>query len=534
MNWSGWTSRRFVITIATVLAAGAALAGTTVAGEMSRPAASTPWKVAVEPSLLSLLEPVAGLAFNFTPAGQEQAEQLLIDGLADAALTLRPGSSPGILHEPVATVTWVAAAPFLSDVHEISLDEARGLHRGTPRQDGVVVLGPNDRVAGMRCLAVGGVKPGADEIAGGRYPFQDRVYILTRSQSIVSALLNRVLRRPGRGVEAAAAVRDKEIISRLSPTEKTVSLTVVGDIMLARGVASLIRKHGAGYPMSLVGPLISASDITFANLESPIGVTGQPIPGKMIWFRAEPQAIQSLLDAGIDAVTLANNHTLDYDSENLLETIRLLRENGIAHTGAGASIIEARKPAVVERHGVKVAFLGYSEFAHPSLYWSTKYPRTLMATATLAGTTPLDLAMIEEDIAAARKSADLVAVAIHWGQEYTNYPIPYFGPDLKKIARQTVDLGADMVFGFHPHAIQGIEIYRGRPIAYSLGNFVMDQKRPITRESMIITLNLARDGVKFIDVIPAMIDEGRPRPLSGGEAAALMAKIRSISAGLAK
>ncbi|MCL6446205.1 MAG: CapA family protein [Alicyclobacillus sp.] len=112
--------------------------------------------------------------------------------------------------------------------------------------------------------------------------------------------------------------------------------------------------------------------------------------------------------------------------------------------------------------------------------------------------------------------------------------MPYFGQDLKKIARQTVDLGADMVFGFHPHAIQGIEIYKGKPIAYSLGNFVMDQKRPITRESMIIRLDLAHDGVRSIDVIPAAIEEGRPRVLTGNEAAELMAKIRAISAELAK
>lgn len=301
------------------------------------------------------------------------------------------------------------------------------------------------------------------------------------------------------------------------------TLAVVGDVMLARGVATAIARQGVDYPFAAVAERLRAADYTFANLESPLGVKGKPIPGKGIWFRAPPESVRGLLQAGIDGVTLANNHILDYDTENFLETLGILREHGIGIVGGGEDLETARRPLVARVGGVRVAFLGYSQFA--DIFWDWGYRRPFAATDSRPGVAPVREETLAEDIARARERADVVAVAYHWGDEYVNYP----NPEQRRLARKTIDLGADLVLGFHPHAVQGIERYREGLIAYSLGNFVMDQKRPVTRESMILEIRLTPEGISGYEVVPVMIDDAQPRILEGDEARALLDKIDRIS-----
>lgn len=330
--------------------------------------------------------------------------------------------------------------------------------------------------------------------------------------------------------QALELLNSDEAAAVIGGEEAPVSICVVGDLMFSRGTASAMRRNGILYPVEKVASLLSAADVTIGNLESPLGSSGKPIPGKLIWFRAPPDAVEALKFAGIDAVTLANNHILDYDTPCLMETISILDAAGIRHAGAGANIDEARKPAIVERKGFRIALLGYSEFATNDLFWSTKYPRTFLATASQAGTAPIDDDMLREDIERAREQADLVFVAFHWGQEYTNYPKPYFKRDLREIARAAVDAGADVVLGFHPHAVQGFELYKGRLIAYSLGNFVMDQRSPITRESMMLLIYARKgEGILWFKVVPVEIRDCQPVVLTGTDAEKLMDKIQEIS-----
>lgn len=310
------------------------------------------------------------------------------------------------------------------------------------------------------------------------------------------------------------------------PARDTITLAVVGDIMLARGVGSAIARHGTAYPFAATAGRLRAADYTFANLESPLGVRGTPIPKKGIWFRARPEAVEGLRFAGIDGVTVANNHILDYDVDNFLETLSILRKNGLGIAGGGEDLAAARRPLVAEVYGVKVAFLGYSQFA--DIFWDWNDQRPFAATATRPGVAPIREDALAEDIARARKDADVVAVAYHWGEEYVNAP----GEEQKRLARRTIDLGADLVLGFHPHAVQGVERYKGGLIAYSLGNFVMDQKRPVTMESMILEVRLSKNGVEGYQVVPVMITDAQPRVLDGEAARQLMDKIERISAGL--
>ncbi len=314
---------------------------------------------------------------------------------------------------------------------------------------------------------------------------------------------------------------------------EAVTLAVVGDIMLARGVDAAMRKHGVFHPFARVAGRLRAADYAFANLESPLGVAGRPVPGKGIWFRARPEAVAGLVYAGIDGVTVANNHILDYDAVNFLETLAILRRSRIGVAGGGEDLAAARRPLLADVGGVRVAFLGYSQFA--DIYWDRRYPRSFAATQERPGVAPAREELVAEDVYRARRQADVVIVAYHWGDEYVNHP----NEAQRRLARRTVELGADVVLGFHPHAVQGIRWASGPGgrralIAYSLGNFVMDQRRPVTRESMILELTLSRRGVLGYNVVPVLIEASQPRILDGEEARPLLDKIRRISTDLGR
>ncbi len=434
----------------------------------------------------------------------------------------------------------------LAPLENLSLARARALLEGTD-PEGELVLVPlatvrergylrpgevtvgdyADRTVWMRPLLVDGVEPDFEHLSSGRYPLSTAV----------------ALRRPaarwwrwGRGTPAAdfvAFLTSRAGQEALYGWEQEAVLLAVGDVMLSRHVAAKMAENGPDYPFERVRGLLSSAELVFANLESPIGTRGQPIPGKLIWFRAPPEAAGALARAGVHVVALANNHILDYDSENLVETLELLDAHEIARTGAGRDLDEARRPAILERNGITIAFLSYTEFASANLFWSFAYPRTFLAAPGVPGCAPLDLDMVAEDVAAARQRADIVVVAYHWGQEYVNEPEAFWAHnDLRDLARRTVDAGAHLVIGTHPHAIQGLEFYSGGLIAYSLGNFVMDQTRPITTESMALRITVTRGGPVGLHVIPVRISEHRPALATGGDATYLMQKLREISAPL--
>lgn len=299
-------------------------------------------------------------------------------------------------------------------------------------------------------------------------------------------------------------------------------VSVVGDVMLARGAETRMREHGSGFPWEHVRDRLLTADLVIGNLESPVSDRGTPLPGKEIWFRASPAYGQTDL---LDAVTLANNHILDYDTDALLDTFHFLKQSSTAYAGAGRNIAEARKPAILEANGVRIALLSYSEFA--DLFFSYDYPRSFRATETVAGVAPMELDLILEDIARARTGADIVMVALHWGVEYMNVPEPW----QVGFARAVIDGGADVIIGQHPHAVQGFERYNDGLIFYSFGNFIMDQYDPVTRESFIADIWVTPDGVVGADIVPVYIDDDfRPRIATGEQRDALWQRYQQYSA----
>ncbi|HHY39268.1 MAG TPA: hypothetical protein GX507_10130 [Clostridia bacterium] len=403
--------------------------------------------------------------------------------------------------------------------------------------DEIMVKGSlEDIPPGFRPLAVDGVMPTPRNLRESKYPavFPVELVVKKAPQSAVLRFVGEVRRILLPSSCGAADVEESlvhTLRSSMKPDYGSILLSAVGDVMLSRRVGKLMETEGDDYPFTDVAPFFADSSLVVANLESPIGTTGRPIPNKMIWFRAKPSAASALKRAGIDVVCLANNHILDYDTENLLETMDLLDRAGIKYFGAGRNLEEARRPLIVERNGIRIGFLGYSEFARPGLYWSKAYPRSFDATPTSPGCAPLNEVFLEEDIRKTRDLCDFLVVMIHWGAEDTNIPKPFI-VDQRKVAALALKCGADVVLGTHPHALQGFEVMGKGLCAYSLGNFIMDQRREIQKESVILNMYVSQSGLSGISVHPVYIEECKPRILEGERASKLFTKLREISEAL--
>ena len=246
-----------------------------------------------------------------------------------------------------------------------------------------------------------------------------------------------------------------------SPPPARIVLAAVGDVMLARSLAWKLENEGPEAPFAAVSDILSDADIAVANLECAVGVTGTPAP-KAYTFQAPPVAAEALALAGIDLVSLANNHSLDFGAESLAETQALLAEQGVLSAGAGPNQAAAHAPVTVEREGLTIAFLAYVGVPRERGGYD---PSTWAATDDSAGVAWLDIAAMEADIEAASESADLVVVLLHFGLEWEPEP----SGDQREQARAAIDAGATLVLGSGPHVLQEVEAYGDGLIAYSLG-----------------------------------------------------------------
>ncbi len=228
--------------------------------------------------------------------------------------------------------------------------------------------------------------------------------------------------------------------------------------------------------------LIRSADIAICNLECPISSHGLATPMKLTdggrvrhneyLFRAPPPQAQRLADAGFDGITLANNHLMDFGGEALLETLHLLDEAGIRHTGAGPDLAAAREPMTFDVDGQIIAVMARVKAstlpAAGDFAATDQTAGTVFAHCDDTGRPDRESAAeLRADIADACRQADVVIASFHWGEEAAENPTP----EQRNLAHLAVDAGADIVIGHHPHVLQGVEIYRGHPIVYSLGNF---------------------------------------------------------------
>lgn len=293
-------------------------------------------------------------------------------------------------------------------------------------------------------------------------------------------------------------------------------------MLFDRNVKQLIEREGGKAPLAEVAERLSWADVAVGNLETPLSTRGTRTTVKeaKYAFRGAPQAIEGLKLAGFDALSLANNHMLDYGAEALDDTVAALQDAGIGHAGAGKNTDAAWMPASIETsNGARVAFLAFSHVVPPG-FWSGPDKHGVASGKN-------DLALIDKAIRAAKKSHDYVIVSFHWGVEYEDNA----NSDQVKKARRAVDAGADMVLAHHPHVIQGIEFYNGRLIAYSLGDFVFDHYSRKTGEAFILQADLGPDGTSEARAVPVYLDEyGRPEYVTGSHATEILTRLRQISA----
>jgi poly-gamma-glutamate synthesis protein (capsule biosynthesis protein) len=287
----------------------------------------------------------------------------------------------------------------------------------------------------------------------------------------------------------------------------------VGDIMLARTVGVQVKALGPEIVFGGVQSVFDSADVLVGNLECAITASTDR-QAKSYSFAAPPETAEALALAGFDVLSLANNHAMDYGSQGLSDTRENLGEFGIASAGAGANADEAHAPVILERNGLRLAFLAYVDVPKEISGFDA---RTWIATVSHPGIAWADPEQMKRDIAAAKQHADLVIVLLHAGNEVTAV-ISNINNEQLLDARTAIDAGATLVVGAHPHVLQQIERYHGGLIAYSLGNFVFDQYNGVANATIILRVVLSRAGVVNYDYVPILINNGRPHIITEDQA----------------
>ncbi|MBI3043397.1 MAG: CapA family protein [Betaproteobacteria bacterium] len=346
-------------------------------------------------------------------------------------------------------------------------------------------------------------------------------------------------------------------MSNISPSSTTVSLLATGDCGPVHGPRD-------GMPLEryseLVRPTLASADLRVGHCERQYSTRGESVYGDAPHGRQPPEMADIFSDCGFDVVTIASNHMYDYGPDALLDTRMLFERKGMQVTGAGRNIEEARKPAFVEKHGIKFGFVAYCSVIPPGgeagptkvgvspLRVKTWYePRGPHAPVrVMTAPEERDLRMIVDDIAALRKQVDIVIPIFHWGVIWAPRIIADYQVE---VAHAVIDAGADLVLGHHAHVPKAIEVYKGKAIFYCLSNFCMtkgfpkgpwleapwkhgalrnhtdqDPAYPLlpygkdAKRSLLAKAIFSRDGVQRVSYLPMVIDTRyRPEVLRRGD-----------------
>jgi poly-gamma-glutamate synthesis protein (capsule biosynthesis protein) len=281
-----------------------------------------------------------------------------------------------------------------------------------------------------------------------------------------------------------------------------VHLLFAGDILLSSHVMAAYDKEGSingvldeGYRIE-----ISGADIFMANQEFPFSSRGSAAPDKQFTFRLPPSRVSLMNEIGVDIVALANNHSLDYGTDALVDTCTALDGAGIRYVGAGPDMNRAKQLEKIEVNGKAIGFLAASR-VYPDPNWVANSKKPGMVSG-------YDPTILLEEIKKAKEICDYVVVYIHWGVERDEKPQEY----QRVLGKQIIDAGADLVIGSHPHVLQGIEYYNGKPICYSLGNFIFGSSIPKT--ALIRAQVDFAQGSTTLSLVPGTSKAGYTRTLT--------------------
>jgi poly-gamma-glutamate capsule biosynthesis protein CapA/YwtB (metallophosphatase superfamily) len=286
-------------------------------------------------------------------------------------------------------------------------------------------------------------------------------------------------------------------------------------------VEAYANANGADAVLAGIAGVLRKGDAAWVNLEGVTSTLGTPKTEKEYTFEGPPAFAPALAAAGVDVVTMGNNHSVDYGRAALKDTITRLEQAGVQVVGAGLDTDDAHAPAIVEADaGATIGFLGYSDVWWPGFEATSSRPGVAQAFSNVA--------RMKRDVKRLAGKVDYVVVGFHWGYEYQHYPV---GQQTKE-AHAAIDAGADLVIGHHPHVLQGFETYRRRLIAYSLGDLVFDHVSVESGQTVLVDAILRPDGVKARLVPVYASGTGIPSLQHGAAARTILALVKEYSAPL--
>lgn len=302
-------------------------------------------------------------------------------------------------------------------------------------------------------------------------------------------------------------------------------LLFVGDVMLGRLVNEVLQSEPPTYPWGDTLSLFRSADWRMVNLEAVISDRGEPWSPteKAFHFRTDQKNIACLEAAQINAVSLANNHSLDFGSQAMAQMLKTLRGAGIAFAGAGVHREEAKKPAIVTVRGLNLGILSATD-NEPAWEAGPTTPGIFYVPIDRRDQRALELL---KHVARTKQSVDFLIVALHWGPNWGYRPRPNHQP----FAHALIEAGADLIFGHSCHVFQGIELFEGKPILYSTGDFVDDyavDEVERNDQSFVFAVELEKTRVRRLLLSPTVIRDFQARLATGEEAEAIGAKMRTL------
>ena len=313
-----------------------------------------------------------------------------------------------------------------------------------------------------------------------------------------------------------------EIGGMQSTSALPVRILAGGDVCLARQLPGLVDIKGADWSFRELGATFTQADAVLVNLETAVTTIGDFLDKREkrpYYYRCRPEMLDVLVKAGINVVNIANNHAMDFGAEAFDQELEILDACGMAHCGGGRNSQEAAEPCYVAAGGVIIAFIG----VHTDM-------GMMAATTTRAGINHVPeenlLRYVAASVAMAKCHADLVIVTPHWGANWMERPTE----NRRTLARQIIDLGVDAILGHSSHILQGIEIYRGRPIVYDMGTLLFDRvNSDRMRYSALFDLEITANGARRLTIIPIHLYKGRAAKGTGADAEHVRELISSLS-----
>jgi len=322
----------------------------------------------------------------------------------------------------------------------------------------------------------------------------------------------------GAGEERATWQRPAAPAASPSPTGPAeITLAFAGDVHFTGRTASLLDDPATAFGSS-ISAVLSAADVAMVNLETAVTTRGTPEP-KRFHFRAPPTAYEAVKAAGVDVVSIANNHALDYGRVGLADTLTAAKAAGMPAIGAGADAAEAYSPWITEVRGTRIAFLAFSQVQELWTRWR--------ATETESGIAMTrDLPRAVAAVKAARQAADVVVVYVHWGLEGNSCP----PGEARTFASEMAEAGADMVVGTHAHLLLGDGWLGNTFVQYGLGNFLWWRNDAYSNDTGVLQVTLHGSRIVKTEFVPAFISRttGQPEVVTGAEKERILQKYEKL------